>query len=376
MEKLLNLNELGLRIREVDEMIMTMIVSRMDLVAQVGDFKRPKRLDVVRRGIEDSRIEEMKAIGRPHGICDHLVGQIFYALINESCKVQLEEQERIAREKSDQKPADDPYPRLKRNLLRLTEAISASYDEKYSSGFFATREYLDFEGELLGASIKALEVSGTLLDLGCATGRVSLGLAPRFDRTVGYDISQHMVYEANQKAEILNLENKATFLQRDLEDGIPEDNDSASFVVMNLGTASDMRDIERVLSETMRVLKPGGRFLFSFYNANALLYRWGYLPWRTDMAASININRHCLEVRLAGEMFSIYARPYSVTEVEELFQKHGVRVDTVTFPTVGAIMPSAVFKNQPETKDSITEIDRSLANLGMGAYIVATGQKE
>jgi|GEM_PF-3613927 len=49
--------------------------------------------------------------------------------------------------------------------------------------------------------------------------------------------------------------------------------------------ASDMRGIGKVIDETIRVLKPGGRFFFSFYNRDALVYRWEFLPWEAGLAA-------------------------------------------------------------------------------------------
>jgi len=219
-----------------------------------------------------------------------------------------------------------------------------------------------------------------MLDLGCTTGRIAFQFHDAFARIVGYDISQHMQTHANGLAMKRNLDAKINFECVDLEDGIPMPDASTSFVVMNLGTAGDMRGIGKVIEETIRVLKSGGRFLFSFYNRDALAYRWEFLPWETGLAASINIHRDSLDVHSKGEdskeeIIPVYARVYTRDEVTSLFTERGVEVSLVTYPTVSAILPHELFINQPNVQESVMAIDEALANTTMGAYIIAVGQK-
>ncbi|MBI5644635.1 methyltransferase domain-containing protein [Candidatus Kaiserbacteria bacterium] len=204
---------------------------------------------------------------------------------------------------------------------------------------------------------------------------MTLSLGGRFEQAVGYDISPHMLAIAQENAGKHQFGAQTQFQEVDVEEGIPVEDATISFVVMNLGTASDVRNIERVIKETLRVLKPGGRFLFSFYNRDALLYRWEFLPWPVSLVASINLHDHCLEVHSGNEVLSVYARPYTVDEVAALFRNVGVKVNLSTYSTMSAILPNDLFENQPGIQEAIVSLDENLSTSPMGAYIIATGQK-
>jgi SAM-dependent methyltransferase/chorismate mutase len=381
MEKILDLKDLGHRLATVDVMIIQLIARRMGLAEQVGKYKR-KNGDMIFRGdIEDKRIEEIRKISVSLGINPHFAESILYMLINESCKLQMIQlQEEIL---NTEHPQNDNqwHKKLKQNLLVLAEQWCLTYDIDYENSYFATQEYLLYEQELLSGEIQQLSDTKLMLDLGCATGRMSFNNHSEFTSVVGFDISQHMRSRANHLAEKKNLHSKIIFECSDLEDGIPTPDESTSFVVMNLGTASDIRDIGKVIKETVRVLKPGGRFFFSFYNRDALVYRWDFLPWQAGLAASINIHSDSLDVHskdtdLKEKIISVFARAYSCAEVLSLFADRGLEVSPiVTYPTISAILPRELFVDQPEIQKSITAIDRTLIDASMGAYIVVRGKK-
>lgn len=380
MEKLLNLEELGSRLATVDTMIMQLIMRRMELAEQVGKFKRQKGERIFRADIEDRRIDAIRKWASVHGLNQHFAESILYALINESCKLQMIQLQEEVLESVEPQTEDQWYQRLKRNLLVLTERWCHSYDTDYENSYFATKAYLWYEQELLIREIQQLTDKELMLDLGCATGRMTFQFHEAFTRAVGYDISQHMRMKANQLAESRNLQSKLVFECADLEDGIPMPDAFASFVVMNLGTASDMRDIGRVIDETLRVLKPGGRFFFSFYNRDALVYRWELLPWQIGLAASINTHRDSLDVHSKSddakeEIIPVYARAYTKDEVTALFANRGMEVSLVTYPTISAILPHELFVHQPKVQESMVAIDRKISDSSLGAYIIATGKK-
>jgi len=232
----------------------------------------------------------------------------------------------------------------------------------------------------LFADIDNLPDTELLLDLGCATGRLAFLLCSKFTNVVGYDISPHMQARANELAGERGLCPSVSFEQADLEDGIPMPDESASFVVMNLGTASDMRNVDKVISETLRVLKPRGRFFFSFYNREALVYKLEFMPWHVNLAASINIRRDSLDVCVKDcnsveGIMSVYAKAYTGQQVSRMFSDCGVEVVITTHPTVSAILPHEIFLNQPSVRESISSLDRGLVDTSMGAYIIARGRK-
>lgn len=373
----LNLKELGVRLAKVDILLMSLLKRRMELASQVATFKIKKGLPFIRLKIENQRLAEVRKWARRHKINPHFADAVLYSAIGESCRQQLIQLQKTGRRKLKDPENDSQwYQILKGNLLKLTERWSKSYDKDYNAGYFATHSYLEFENHLLEQEIGQLSERNSMLDLGCATGRVTLRFAGKFKKAIGYDISPHMIQQA--KSKLRNKKGKlsrVSFKQADLEKGIPEPDNSVSFVVMNLGTASDVRNIAGVLKEVKRVLKPGGRFFFSFYNKDALIYRWDFIPWPTGLAAEINVHKHCLDVHLDNKLVSIYARPYTVKEVKALFQK-GITVSKAyTYPTISSILPNDLFENQLPVQKSMTAVDRLLADSGMGAYILVTGSK-
>ena len=141
-----------------------------------------------------------------------------------------------------------------------------------------------------------------------------------------------------------------------------------------LGTASYLRNLPAVLLEALRVLKPGGRLFLSFENADALVYDWPYLPWEVGIGSEINKKKRCLDVYFEGKTYQVYARPYTVEEVRQLLSD-GIQLNQIlTYPTVSAILPSAVLEEKA-TFESIAEIDRHLAKGTGGAYVIAAGRR-
>lgn len=267
----------------------------------------------------------------------------------------------------------EQYRILKRNLLRLTERWANSYDADYDKAFFATHAYIEFEEEILRQEIEQVYCRELALDFGCATGRFATKLSSSFDQVIGYDISPHMIKKANERPQ---KPSNTTFLEIDLEQGIPQADGTASLVVMNLGTASDMRDISGILKGAARILKSNGRFFFSFYNKDALLYQWDFVPWPVGLAAEINTHKHCLDVHFGSKVLSVYARPYTVTEVKNLFPSEMKLSKVLTYPTLSSILPSTLFDGKSSIQKSVMTIDRQLATAFDGAYIIVTGQKQ
>ena len=369
----LDLKELGKRLYGVDMLIVALLKRRMDLALQVGEYKIEKGQKIFRASVESKRLAQVRAEARKCKLSPHFAASILYQAIDESCKQQMIQLQNAAtRRHKGPKTEDDWYRLLKKNLLLLTKRWADSYDEDYDKAFFATHTYLEFEEEILKQEIKQVARKGLALDLGCATGRLAVKLASSFDQVIGYDISPHMVKKANEKSgEFSNL----SFVEADIEEGIPLPDNSVSLVVMNLGTASDIRDISGVLKEVGRVLEAGGRFFFSFYNRDALLYQWDFVPWPVGLAAEINVHKHCLDVHMGAKVLSVYARPYSVKEVESLFSPSMKVSKVLTHPTISSILPHTLFEGKPAIQKSMTDIDRQLSIANDGAYIIVTGEK-
>ena len=353
-------------------LVVALLKRRMDLALQVGEYKLKNGQKIFRASVESKRLAQVRAEARKCKLSPYFAESILYQAIGESCKQQMIQLQNAATRRKEPETEAARYRLLKKNLLLLTEQWADSYDADYDKAFFATHTYLEFEEDLLGQEIKRIPNKTLVLDLGCATGRLSINLSDLFERAVGYDISSHMIEKANKKvAKFRNL----SFVEADIENGIPQSDNSTSLVVMNLGTASDVRGISGIIKEVGRVLKPCGRFFFSFYNKDALLYQWDFVPWPVGLAAEINAHKHCLDVHFGSKVLSVYARPYTVMEVKELFPPEMRLSKVLTYPTISSILPSTLFDGKPAIQKSIATIDRQLATAHDGAYIIVTGEK-
>jgi SAM-dependent methyltransferase len=101
------------------------------------------------------------------------------------------------------------------------------------------------------------------LEVGCGSGGYALHLAEKVGcRLVGLDINALGVCNANQLALARGLASEARFEQCDASKTLPFDDDSFDAVFSN-DVLCHLPGRPEVLCEMFRILKPGGRMLFS-----------------------------------------------------------------------------------------------------------------
>jgi SAM-dependent methyltransferase len=367
-----DLAQLGEDLRKIDRLIMDLVKRRMDVAHLVALEKQRTGGVMYRPQIEDQRIAAIGEHARAIGLNPHMARAVLYFLIAESCKEQTILVESQAGDA--QRPEAE---RLKDNLLRLTEQVALRYDERGAASKYASQLYAAYESELIRRDAEAVQERTLALDLGCATGRIALDLAGAFEDVAGYDVSEHMVTAARAKADARNIGN-ARFAALDFDSArLPELDASASFVVMNLGTASDVPNLPHVLGEIGRVLSPGGRFFLTFYNADALLYKMGFLPWVASLEAVVNPYTNCLDVKIGDTLAPVHAQLYSEADVRAALPS-ALMIDHVTsFPEIAAILPDEVLSDE-KVRASIDRLDRELArgaDVHGGAYLIVRGVK-
>ena len=276
---------------------------------------------------------------------------------------------------SEKRREEGEFAVLKQNLLELAEGWSEKYDEEYDKPFFASRAYLEFERSIICDLIQKIDNKVLLVDLGCATGRCLFSHCDSFQSSIGFDLSEHMIRKAEANAKASHYQSVA-FKKHDLDLGIPLKENSTSLIVMSMGAASDIRNIRHVIDEIERVLLPGGRFLLSFYNAEALLYS-GFFPWETGLAAQIDVYKRCLTVHKGEEVYEIYAHPFQPEEVRLLLSVNlSLTVDLVsTYPTLSAVLPKDLLEN-PAVQKIVNPLDEVLSSGVNGAYVIVTGIKK
>ena len=383
------LEELGPKFKIVDSLLMDTVIKRGQLARQVGDYKDLQHQPKIRRKIEEKRLKEAGAYAEENGLDPYVAQALLVIAIGESCKLQTEQSETRAVETDVDWQNGDLQKwlgHLRENLLELTSQIAAGYEAMYH-GFNsspATQMYLEYEWAQIRHEIENLRTHGKVLcalDLGCATGVLTRKLATQFPKVIGCDVSPAMLKAAAEVTAQEGLAGKIEYREVDFEKGLLGiESESVNLAVMNLGTASDVWDIKRLLVAVKRVLAPHGRFLLTFYNQQALLYR-GFIPWPLSLKARANIDKKTLEVTLGSKMYSIFAHFYTMDKVKHLLKNEGLHVSRLlTYPTVGAILPNAVLGQQleasgPSFLDAIKHIDSKMADDKLGAYILAAGSK-
>ncbi len=376
--RLRDLSELGRVFRKIDPLFVHLLARRGDAVVQVDRAKRAKdEPDPIRRPeVEERRIQEIRKEADRLGVDSDFAAGLMRMIIEKSCA----DQERM-RESGPPEPevVDDLLWRggLRQNLLRLTEAAAPSYEEGY--GGVATQTHRNFEERMI-RSVLLHDLSSRFslresvaLDLGCATGRQARALAPYFKKVVGLDVSPAMIEEARKR----NGSPKVSFRECDLELGLPFEDESVAFTLMNMGTGSDVANLSNLLEEIQRVLKPKGAILISFYNKDALFYQLG-IPYYPGLSAQFNEMRNTLDVRMGEEVYRVFARPYSISEIRAILKKTGleVRKDSVwSHPTLASLIPDTAEYGEKALK-RMGEADEALAPRCMtGAYLVVVAEK-
>ena len=109
----------------------------------------------------------------------------------------------------------------------------------------------------------SLRLNSSVLELGCGSGGYALHLAEKVGcRLIGLDINAAGVRNANQLALARGLASLAHFEQCDVSKKLPFDDETFDAVFSN-DVLCHLPGRPEVLCEMFRVLKPGGRMLFS-----------------------------------------------------------------------------------------------------------------
>jgi ubiquinone/menaquinone biosynthesis C-methylase UbiE len=129
--------------------------------------------------------------------------------------------------------------------------------DKQASGY-DSRTLTMFE-DAYAQSIKrtraALAPGDRVLEIGCGTGILTLGIASEVESVIGTDISPEMIAVARRKAEAQDVDN-VTFR---VADGYELPFEAASFdAVLIFNTLHVVKEPETLLGEARRLLKPGG----------------------------------------------------------------------------------------------------------------------
>lgn len=156
----------------------------------------------------------------------------------------------------------------------LRDLVRTSYEQAFVVARYTT------VGLWPGEEILALEHipdGARVLDLGCGAGRCAIALAEMGLEVVGVDLSRAMIESAREQADLAGVA-----VQFEVMDAMDLELPPASFDVVlcaynGLELLPGMDGKKRAIAEVWRVLRPGGRFIFSSHSLFALNY---FAPYR------------------------------------------------------------------------------------------------
>lgn len=176
-----------------------------------------------------------------------------------------------------------------------------------------------------------------MLELGCGAGRMTRSFARRFSRVYAFDISAEML--ARAKALLPGASNVDWNLGNGIDlSGIGNESVDFAFSYIVLQHMPEPSFAVRYIRELVRVLKPGGMFLFQFNSVPRMTMNWkGRLAWRiVDFPWSLGFRKLSQGVAsmlgLSPEMAGKSWRGASldVTMVHETLETSGAVVKEMT----------------------------------------------
>jgi SAM-dependent methyltransferase len=160
---------------------------------------------------------------------------------------------------------------VNRETNEITRSNLANYGTPWSLAEYTREEGLrPIEAALVDEFFPPAPAA--VLDLGCGAARTTIGLAQRGFRPTGIDLSEMLLARARQRHGALDFQvMDATRLA--FRDACF---DAALFSYNGIDCIYPLATRLQCLAEVLRVLKPGGVFLFSSHNLIGTIFSGGY----------------------------------------------------------------------------------------------------
>lgn len=247
--------------------------------------------------------------------------------------------------------------------------MSAWYEQSFGKDYLLVYKHRDIAGAYAEVQRMAgwlnLPVGAEVLDLCCGMGRHSMALADAGYQVTGIDLSGVLLNEAHR----LDKEQRIDWHQGDMRH-LPFEGQSFQAVVnlfTSFGYFNEEAQNEQVLNGIHHVLRPGGRFIIDFLNAEYI--KANLIPYseRTDEGLVIQESRAIedgfvrkrIVVQEAGQQDRHYleqVRLYGLEDFKGMLNRVGLTLDEVYGGYEGQAFESAhsprliLIGTKPDTK--------------------------
>ncbi|RAN82940.1 SAM-dependent methyltransferase [Bacillus sp. SRB_336] len=204
------------------------------------------------------------------------------------------------------------------------DSVAADYDGPRGNNELIQRMRLAMWDTVQGA----IPASGRLLDLGCGTGIDAIEFVRRGYRVVATDWSPQMVERTRARAVVAGLQSRVTAVHMGVQqlDQLQGEFDG---IYSNFGPLNCAPDLHAVAAECARLLRPGGRLVFSVmgricpwelghYTLRGRFRRAGVRAARGAIA--VGMNRHTIWTYyyLPREFYRAFAGHFSLDNYRAL----------------------------------------------------------
>ncbi|MFW5925986.1 MAG: class I SAM-dependent methyltransferase [Myxococcota bacterium] len=234
---------------------------------------------------------------------------------------------------------------------RQTEAyyddFSGWYERERARGYHALVDELEVR------AVAPLARGRRVLEVGCGTGLVLERLAPIAEAAYGVDLSAGMLRKARERG-LPVVQGSVTAL--------PFADDSFD-LVCSFKVLAHVHDIDRALSELVRVTRPGGYLALEFYN-----------PWSVrHVAKKIAGPQPISEGRSEADVFTRWDSPRRVRKLLP------TNVELVDFRGVRVLTPAAFTHRIPGLRQALAWGERAALTSPLrrfGGFLIAVARKQ